>query len=534
MIKTINQIILIICLVGVSAVHAQAPPNSVQSVRIWHSPNNTRIVFDVFAGVQQSIFMLQNPRRLVVDIQNARLDKALPALDVTNKHIAAIRSGTPQQGTLRFVFELKMDLLLSDFVLPPNELYGHRLVIDLNEKLIAAPAPANDNPTAVVIADPQPRGPLVVAIDAGHGGEDPGAIGYSGTHEKKLTLAIAKRLKKRIDKDKRMRAVLIRSGDYFIKLHKRRNDARLQGADVFISIHADGFTRSSPSGFSVYALSPKGATSVMARALAAKENAADKIGGVDVTDKDPLLTEVLFDLSITNTISESVALGGRVLFELSKLGKLHRRRVEQAGFAVLKSPDIPSILIETGFITNPKDERLLKTARYQKKIVNAIYTAVADYSAQRPHLQASNYNSQKNSPQKDSPQKDSPQKDSPQKDSPQTPDSEQQSDEQNTAAPRFHVVKRGDSLSKISALYNVTIKSLKRSNNIKRNTVYVGQKLILPEGARAIAKTIIYQVRGGDNLTVIAQKYNVTIDAIMALNKLSTPTIFVGQRIKIP
>jgi len=550
----------------------------VDNIRIWHSPNNTRIVFDVSSDVRQSMFTLQNPLRLVVDIQNGRLNNKLPSLEPSNEHISRIRSGQPQEGTLRFVFELKKDLLPSNFVLSPNELYGHRLVIDLDEKQVDQSKPAsadsNDAPdTSTPIVEPleqpnsakdtnsesrlqvepesapkpepkkqlqqqqielnqiappikpasqpgsssQQDNKLIVAIDAGHGGEDPGALGHRGSLEKKLTLSIAKRLKKKIDKDPDMQAVLIRTGDYYIKLHQRRQMARNQDADIFVSIHADAFTRKSARGFSVFALSQSGATSAMARALAAKENASDRIGGVSLADKDAVLAQVLVDLSMTNTISESVNLGGRVLKELGKLGKLHSKRVEQAGFAVLKSPDMPSILVETGFITNPEEERLLRSSKYQKKVANAIYKAIDEYYEQTPYVTNQRFAKASYTP-------------------PNTASGKKSS--KSNEAPRYHVVKRGDSLSKISARYNVTIKALKRLNKTRKNTVYIGQKIKLPANAvdkkAASKKAIVHKVKRGDNLSELAQKYDVTINAIMSLNKLKKPTIFIGQRIKIP
>jgi len=550
----------------------------VDNIRIWHSPNNTRIVFDVSSDVRQSMFTLQNPLRLVVDIQNGRLNNKLPSLEPSNEHISRIRSGQPQEGTLRFVFELKKDLLPSNFVLSPNELYGHRLVIDLDEKQVDQSKPesadSNDAPdTSTPIVEPleqpnsakdtnsesrlqvepesapkpepkkqlqqqqielnqvappikpasqpgsslQQDNKLIVAIDAGHGGEDPGALGHRGSLEKKLTLSIAKRLKKKIDKDPDMQAVLIRTGDYYIKLHQRRQMARNQDADIFVSIHADAFTRKSARGFSVFALSQSGATSAMARALAAKENASDRIGGVSLADKDAVLAQVLVDLSMTNTISESVNLGGRVLKELGKLGKLHSKRVEQAGFAVLKSPDMPSILVETGFITNPEEERLLRSSKYQKKVANAIYKAIDEYYEQTPYVTNQRFAKASYTP-------------------PNTALGKKSS--KSNEAPRYHVVKRGDSLSKISARYNVTIKALKRLNKTRKNTVYIGQKIKLPANAvdkkAAGKKAIVHKVKRGDSLSELAQKYDVTINAIMSLNKLKKPTIFIGQRIKIP
>jgi len=330
--------------IGVST--AQQDLNTVNNVRLWHSPDKTRVVFDMTADVEHRVFRLKNPDRVVVDVQNAELAITIPSLDGSNKHIKAMRYGEPKEGVLRFVLELKRPLDEHSFVLTPNELYGYRLVLDLLDKTaeqlnssvtdadaltpIGSPDSSarseQDKPqsntvglTPVMVDKDAPK-QFVVAIDAGHGGEDPGAIGYRGSYEKRITLQIAKRLKRVIDADPRMRAELIRTGDYYIKLDKRRRTARNRRADIFVSIHADAFRKRSASGLSVFALSQRGATSTMAKALADKENASDLIGGVSLADKDEVLRQVLVDLSMTNTISESVNLGGRVLKELSKLG----------------------------------------------------------------------------------------------------------------------------------------------------------------------------------------------------------------------
>jgi len=498
----------------------QAKTEQINSLRLWHSPDSTRIVFDVSSDISYQSFTLEKPFRLVVDLEDTHLKATLPELQVDNRHIAAVRTGKPKLKTLRFVFELKQELQHKSFVLTPNELYGHRLVVDLMEQpnaptpvvedSISETSSVSETTSLAPLEQQQPR-KLIVAIDAGHGGEDPGAIGYRGSHEKKITLSIAKKLKKIIDQNPNMQANLIRTGDYFIKLHKRRMNARHLNADMFISIHADAFIKKSANGFSVFALSQRGATSAMARALAAQENAADLIGGVSLADKDQVLAQVLVDLSMTNTISESVNFGGRVLKELGKLGRLHSKRVEQAGFAVLKSPDMPSILVETGFITNPQDEKNLRSSNYQNKIAKAIYTAIDGYYQQTPHFTNARYaspnvNSHSNSG----------------------------SASKRNSKPLIHVVKRGDSLSKISVQYNVTIAAIKRLNNFKRDTVYLGQKVKLPSGAKGKKKPAYHTVRRGDTLSKIAEKYDVAMKQIVQLNKLKSRKILLGQRLKIP
>lgn len=490
-------------------------PQQVNNLRLWHSPESTRIVFDVSHDVRHSMFTLKNPLRLVVDIKNVDAFMQIPTVDVNNRHIKAIRSGEPNSGILRFVFELKKEIQSSSFVLTPNELYGHRLVIDLidingAEDIAIKPPQAPEKPSALVptkVADKK-NAPILIAIDAGHGGEDPGAIGYRGSQEKKITLAIAGRLKKIIDDDPRFQSYMVRTGDYYVKLDRRRKIAAEQNADMFISVHADAFTRSSARGFSVFALSQRGATSAMAKALAAKENAADLIGGVSLADKDKVLAQVLVDLSMTNTINESVNLGGRVLKELAKLGKLHSKRVEQAGFAVLKSPDIPSILVETGFITNPDEERKLRSSDYQGKVALAIYTAINKYFQQTPYYNIANY---------------------------QSPSIDNVLNKSSSSATSHHTVVRGDSLLKIAQSYGISLSELKRINGLRSNVAVLGKKLVIPNTNKKTKTTPSkHVVKRGDSLSKISKRYNVTIRSIKALNNLKKDTVYLGQVIKIP
>ena len=554
------QVIFTLILLAVSLNNSFAQTNSsansprIDKLRLWHSPDSTRVVFDVSGNVKHSVFSLANPTRIVVDINDSSLVSKIPSLDPNNAHISAIRTGQPKRGVLRFVFELKKVLQQQSFVLSPNELYGHRLVLDLTDPhattrgssladssapvgLNTLPSVANANVPPVVDSRPEAvspsppalllretsNRPLIVAIDAGHGGEDPGAIGYRGSHEKKLTLEIAKRLKKVIDADPRMQAKLVRTGDYYIKLHSRRVKARDQGADIFISIHADAFTKRSARGFSVFALSQSGATSAMASTLAAKENASDSIGGVSLADKDEILAKVLVDLSMTNTISESVNLGGRVLKELSKLGRLHSKRVEQAGFAVLKTPDMPSILVETGFITNPEEERKLRTSSYQNKIARAIYTAIDQYAKQTPHFNKGSYTAPNigNSNSVASGRSNNTRSST-------------------TSEPIYHKVVRGDSLSKIADRYGVSLKSLKQANNLRSNTAVLGKRLKISGSTTRVANSspqstsTVHVVKRGDSLSRISADYNVTIRALKNHNNLRRDTVFLGQRIKIP
>jgi N-acetylmuramoyl-L-alanine amidase len=361
------------------------------ATRLWPSPEYTRITLESTQPIAHKYFQLSGPDRLVVDLEGvapgARLDELQKQLSAGDPYVAAIRSGLNRPGVTRLVIELKTAIKPSVFQLQPLGEYGHRLVLDLYPQqeldalaLLALGKPVSEPAAAV----PQYARLITVAIDAGHGGEDPGAIGASGTHEKDVTLAVARKLKQKLDGVENMRGVLIRDGDYFIPLAKRVNRARAVKADLFVSIHADAFIRPQARGSSVFALSENGASSVAARWLAKKENEADLVGGVNIDVKDPFLKRTLLDLSQTATINDSLKLGRSVLKEIGGVNTLHKPHVEQAGFAVLKAPDIPSILIETAFISNPEEEKRLKDDAYQEKLVNAIVTGIRDYFEQNP------------------------------------------------------------------------------------------------------------------------------------------------------
>ncbi|MBI3576019.1 MAG: N-acetylmuramoyl-L-alanine amidase, partial [Gammaproteobacteria bacterium] len=371
-----------------TAAVAGAEPVSVQHLRVWRAPDHTRLVFDVSGPVEHRLFMLQNPDRLVVDIDNARLAEPLKDVD-TGPLVGAVRVGQPEAGPLRIVIELKAEARPRSFILKPAGPYGHRLVIDLydvkaaQEEAVEAKedtkAPSLPKRTAPVPPVARDR---VVAIDAGHGGEDPGASGRRyRTHEKDVTLAIARELAKLVAREPGMRPLLIRDGDYYVGLLQRFEKARRQRADVFVSIHADAVPGRSAHGSSVYALSEKGATSAMARFLADSENASDLIGGVSLSDKDDMLKRVLVDLSHNKTMQDSLSLGEDVLAELRRVGPVHLRHVAQAGFAVLKSPDVPSVLVETAFISNPSEEKKLRTPAFQRQLAAGIFRGIKRHLA---------------------------------------------------------------------------------------------------------------------------------------------------------
>jgi N-acetylmuramoyl-L-alanine amidase len=402
----------------------------ITSARIWPAPDYTRLTLESKQSLKFNSFTLKNPERLVIDVE-ADLDGDLESLAgkvvMDDPYIRLVRVGRFKANTVRLVLDLKTEIRPNVFLLPPIGEYGFRLVADINP--IAAPDPlmivlgkdivpsepmppkevdtaAKDwVPPAIIPTKPSaeektdgnaklplPKAkPLVdrmvtIVIDAGHGGEDPGARGANGSQEKDVTLAIAHLLKDKIDRDGNMRAVLTREGDYFIPLGQRVEKARRVQADLFVSIHADAFIRPNARGSSVFALSERGATSTQARWLAKQENAADLIGGVNLKQKDPYLARTLLDLSQTATINDSLRLGRAVLGEIGGINRLHHGEVEQAGFAVLKAPDIPSILIETAFISNPEEESRLNDPAYQSKLADSIVSGIKRYLAKNPAL----------------------------------------------------------------------------------------------------------------------------------------------------
>ncbi len=384
------QALLKTFLLSVMLLSGLAQAMQLSATRLWPSPDYTRLTLEAPQPVTYKYFSLANPERLVVDLEGVEAGPALDALvtqlAADDPYIAAIRVGMNRPGVMRLVLDLKRASKPSVFALQPLAQYGHRLVIDLHAPDAApqAAAPAPDPRTPAKPAAPQYARLITVAIDAGHGGEDPGAIGAAGSREKDITLALAKKLKQKLDAQDNMRAVLVRDGDYFVPLSQRVGKARAAKADLFLSIHADAFIKPHARGSSVFALSESGATSTAARWLAKKENEADFIGGVNIDVKDPFLKRTLIDLSQTATINDSLKLGRAVLKEIGGVNTLHKNYVEQAGFAVLKAPDIPSILVETAFISNPEEEKRLNDAEYQDKLVDAIVDGIRTYFDKHP------------------------------------------------------------------------------------------------------------------------------------------------------
>ena len=364
--------------------------NIVSETRVWPAPDYTRVTIESSLSISNDQMILQNPERIVVDLKGIKLNDALKQLssqvDGLGPNIKKIRVGQFNPKVTRLVIDLKASASVKIFSLKPFKEYKHRLVIDVYPKerdelasLLKQLKQKDNRQQSTEPVIPKIKKSTIIAIDAGHGGEDPGAKGARGTYEKVITLQIAKKLKKVIDKEPYMEAVLIRTGDYYVPLIKRVSKARKIKADIFISIHADAFRKRSVRGSSVFALSERGATSAFAKFLANNANEADLIGGVSIDDKEPILARTLLDLSQSATINDSLKLGNHVLKEIKTVNKLHKKYVEQAGFAVLKAPDIPSILIETAFISNRKEEKNLKSAAFQQKLSLSILKGIKKY-----------------------------------------------------------------------------------------------------------------------------------------------------------
>jgi len=430
MLKAILKLVTLSFLLWLPQGHAT--PIAVSAARIWPAQDYTRLTLESKHAIRYNMFNLNNPERLVIDLNEVKLGNALDNLSKLvgndDPYIKSVRVGRFKPGVVRLVLDLKAEVKPQLFVLKPVAEYGYRLVLDIypvqpvdpmmalldSTPGAASTPPATGKPVENVPADDKlqiakslstgtndkpvpgstmpPNPPemrartLIIAIDAGHGGEDSGARGRHGSLEKNVTLAIARKVKELVDKEPNMRGVLIRDGDYFIPLIGRVAKARKANADLFVSIHADAYINSKARGSSVFALSEHGATSTAARWLAKKENEADLIGGVNIAVKDPYLARTLLDLSQTATINDSMKLAKYVLNNLGDINDLHRGHVEQAGFAVLKSPDIPSILVETAFISNPSEERRLNDKSYQLKVAHAILGGIDRYFAQNPAL----------------------------------------------------------------------------------------------------------------------------------------------------
>ncbi len=418
---------------------AVAEAATVQTVRTWSGPEGTRVVFELSGPAEHRAFALTDPDRVVIDLPGSRAASDL-RLDEAKGAVKALRTGARPGGELRLVLELNQASKPKTFLLTPQEQYGFRLVVDL-------PPPAT---APVVRRAPQAttdRGRnVVVVVDAGHGGEDPGASGRGGAREKDVVLAIAKKLAAEIDAQPGMRAVLVRNGDYFVSHRKRMEIAHEARADFFISIHADSYRDPAAKGATVYMLSEKGASDEAALLLAQRENASDFIGGVSLADKDQMLARVLLDLSQSAALNASMAAGQRLIRRMSAVTAMRRRDVQQAPFLVLKSPDIPSVLVETAYISNPREEASLRSAKYQSALAAALRQGIVDYFAANP------------------------------------PEDSYFALNPVVESPEIvrHVIARGETLSGIAERYRVSSASIRRTNSLRTDVLRIGQVLTIP------------------------------------------------------
>nr|WP_315856879.1 N-acetylmuramoyl-L-alanine amidase [Microbulbifer agarilyticus] len=413
----------------------------VEGVRLWRAPDHTRLVFDLDGPAEHKLFTLKNPDRVVIDVSGAKLTAAIDNLPLADTPIAGVRHATQNQRDLRVVLDLKQPVNPRSFALRRHEQLPDRLVIDLHDR-----GKVEEKTIQQVQVSGQKD--IVIAIDAGHGGEDPGALGPGGLREKDVVLAISRYLKKSLDKKRGFSAKLVRTGDYYIPLRDRVKKGRQLRADLFVSIHADAFTRKDARGAGVYAVSSRGATSETARFLAQRENESDLIGGagdLSLSDKDDTLAGVLLDLAMTATMNASLDIGSSVLSSLGSFTHLHKKKVEQANFSVLRNPDVPSILVETGFITNPQEARRLRDPSFQKRMAEKLSEGIVAHFSSRPPAGtwlAANA----------------------------------------SRVDRKHTISRGDTLSAIAARYNISVAALKKANGMRNSMIRVGQTLTIPSG----------------------------------------------------
>jgi len=355
------------------------PKATLTGIRISQSADDhTRVVFDLSKGFEHRLFTLSDPHRIVIDLTDTRKSQAIEIDNVTTSLMSGLRSASKDNDRLRVVIDLQGKVRPRSFELAPDGKYGHRLVVDLHATNLS-PTPIKTNQQKRNKVKQQ----FVIALDPGHGGRDPGAIGKKGTREKDIALSVAKKMKTLINRTPGYRAILTRDGDRFVTLRNRVKKAREAEADIFISLHADSFHKANVKGASVYALSLSGASSEAARWIARKENSSDLIGGISLDDKDDLIASVLLDLSQTATIQDSLELGSDVLSHIGKVSKLNNRKVQQAGFAVLKAPDMPSILIETAFLSNPAEEKKLRNPKHQHKLAKAVFSGIRNHLKNR-------------------------------------------------------------------------------------------------------------------------------------------------------
>jgi len=425
----------LLCIIAVTSMFSVSgyAANSIDGIRVWPAPENTRIVFDVKEKPDYKYFTLSKPNRLVIDFTNTKNSVALKNLAAKDPRIKRFRSSV-NKGKTRLVLELNQSYQLTVFPVSPSGQYGNRLVIDLYDKASSKKH---------VSKSKQSTGDIIIGVVAGHGGEDPGSIGGKGTYEKHVTLAIAKKLQKLIDKEKGMRAVMIRTGDYYVNLNRRTSLAREKNVDFLVSIHADAFHTPQPSGASVWVVTKRRAESELAKWLVNREKKSELLGGgggVIKNTADSHLALALADMSKEHSLGVSFGVANKVIKEMKKVTKMHKKLPQNGNFAVLKSSDIPSILVETGFISNHREEKNLTWSKHQQRLANAIHTGIKDYFLAYP-LTGSYFAS---------------------------------------VGYKKHKVRSGESLSVLAKRYNISMIKLKSINNLKSNSLRIGQTLKIP------------------------------------------------------
>jgi N-acetylmuramoyl-L-alanine amidase len=440
--------VIVLALGLVCAAVAVAGPVRVDAVRIATRADQTRVALDLSSPGEHAVFTLSNPDRIVIDLKSGRLNSTALPLPNGQGVVRRIRGANRDDGSVRVVLDLARPVEPKSFLVAANGRQSDRLVIDLGPGVLDAPlSPAPAEPSVPLL--PSRSRDLVIAIDAGHGGKDPGARGPNGAREKDVVLQISRRLAAAIEAEPGMRAVLTRSGDAFVPLRTRMERARQAEADLFLSIHADAFRDRRVRGTTVYALSNKGASDEASRRLAERENEA-LVGGVSLADKDQMLASVLLDLSQNASLSASIDVGDQILAQIGQFGRLRKRSVQQAPFLVLKSPDVPSLLIETAFISNAEDERNLSSSQYQQRLAGAILGGVRDYFYANPP--------------------------------PGTMVAELA--RRDGGSSRQHVIRRGDTLGEIADRYKVSVRQIRAVNGLNNDRIRVGQVLTIPAASR--------------------------------------------------
>ena len=511
-----SLLVSILCMLPASVFAAD-----IESLDIWRSPDFTRVVIDVSKRPEYSVFVLEDPHRVVIDIRDSRMNAALQGLDMEGSPVTAVRSGSRNQTDTRIVLDLSSPINPSSYSLPPNAEHGERLIIDLYDAGTQAPAlapatmsgdqDASVAPVEPVIAESASRRNIVVAIDAGHGGSDPGAIAKDGhMQEKDIALAISRAVAERIRAMPGFEPVMIRDGDYYVQLQQRPQLARQKRADIFLSIHADSHATSRAEGMTIYALSQSTAEDENIRRVTEKENSSDLLGGnsgdTSLRNVDDDLALTLLDLSMAWSIEQSMAAGSYILNATGNVARLRRDVPQQGNFWVLRSPDIPSLLIETGYLSNPAEARRLASADYQRKLADSIVQGVMNYFYERPPEGTLIAWQKANN---------------------QGPD-------------RQYVVTRGDSLSLIAQRHNLSLSQLRSANSLRGDTIQVGQTLSIPGSGPTLIASVAppqvseHTIARGETLSGIAARYSISLSSLREANRLRNDTIRVGQVLVIP